>query len=59
MQGNGYFNVQESSVSFEYVCISQRLELWKVIISKTTGLTTVFWVHKYFSWELNKMEELA
>ena len=54
----GYFNFQESSVNFEQVYISQRLELWKLIVSKTESLTTVFWVHKYLSWELNKMGEL-
>ena len=54
-----YFNFQASSVNFDKIYLRQYLELWKVIICKTTGLSIVFWEHEYFSLELNKMEDLS
>ena len=47
------------SLNFDYIYLRQYLELWKVIICKTTRLDIFLWEHKYFSSKLHKMEELA
>ena len=43
-----------SSLKIDHIYLSQYLELWKVIICKTTGLTSIFQRKKYISWDLNK-----
>ena len=39
------------------IYLNQYLELWKQIIFKLTGLNSVFWEHKYFSWDLSRIQK--
>ena len=45
--------------NFDKIYLSQYLEMWKVIICKTTGLISIVWEHKYMSRKLYIMEEHA
>ena len=47
------------SLNFNYIYLTQYLELWKVTICKMTELSIVFWGQKYLSLELHKMEEFT
>ena len=57
MQINLYFTFHYKSVNLGRIYLGQYLGLWKVIICKTTELTSVLWEHKHLSWELNKIKE--